>query len=202
MDFIYDKRAILEMEMKKANEPKESAEEEKKVSTQSAEELRKAAEQEEKRLRDTVTEQSKVVQMDKDASKPLFERITEYNKSMASSALEPLKKLFPFDTPKSIFRGKELAVSFKQISELPFFEENFKICQQIRPSLIRVRQKRVVDARDRERKIRDKYVNLVHKWKRRLQQQRQLRRQQKLEEEIKKQAAADRGKLFLLSTVH
>jgi hypothetical protein len=189
---LASKREQLEAEMKKANEPKEAVEEDKKAPTQSAEELQKAAEQEEKRLRDTVTEQSKFVQMDMDASKPLFERITEYNKKMASSALDPLKRLFPFETPKAIFQGKELAVTFKHITELPFFDDNFKICQRLRPSLIRVRQKRVVDARDRERKIRDKYVNLVHKWKRRLQQQRQLRRQQKLEEEIKKQAAADR----------
>jgi CRISPR/Cas system CMR-associated protein Cmr5 small subunit len=181
--FLASKREQLEAEMKKANEPKEAVEDDKKPqTTESVLELQKQVEQEEKMLRDQVSEQSKFVQMDIAASKPLFERITERNRILANAANVPVDKLL----------GSWKRIN--QITEYPLYEETVLLCRNRRPLLVRVRQKRVLEARDRDRRIREKYVSLVHKWKRKMHQQRQLRRQQKLEEEIKKQAAADRGK--------
>lgn len=84
---------------------------------------------------------------------------------------------------------------YKEPRELSLYQENLKKFERLKPTLLKYLAKKRVEQSEKDKKLRAKYIKLLTKWRRKLQQIKQQQRQARLEEEIKRQIA-DRGTTF------
>jgi DNA-directed RNA polymerase beta' subunit len=88
--------------------------------------------------------------------------------------------------------SSKLKCLYKEPRELSQYQENMKKFERLKPIFLKYLAKKRVEQSEKDKKLRAKYIKLLTKWRRKLQQIKQQQRQARLEEEIKRQIA-DRG---------